>query len=338
MNEIVAKKRKFGIPSSLSKGLTNTISMAENHVIDFKNAVIPLSYIELDPDNPRRMNVSIEDIKGELNVKDKNYAEKAKELEALKELAWSIEKKGLINPITVYQTGDKYRLVAGERRYLASTLAGKTEIEARIYKSIPNEKDLKLVQWIENTAREDLCLSDKLANIESIVGYFNEDNADQKFSVEVLMDLTGLAKSNAYLYLSILKNPTVRKFIESGDISSLRTAASLAEIKDSTKLAEIIELHKNGTSISSIMKLMKEQKKAVDDTNKKKIEKRGRTSTSINLGKVTHTKVIQVIVNALTENPSYSHVEKIFAGIDWSNTKEVTQSFKKLLSILEREV
>ncbi len=142
MNEIVAKKRKFGIPSSLSKGLTNTISMAENHVIDFKNAVIPLSYIELDPNNPRRMNISIEDIKGELNVKDKHYAEKAKELETLKELAWSIQKKGLINPITVYQTGDKYRLVAGERRYLASTLAGKTEIEARIYKNIPNEKDL----------------------------------------------------------------------------------------------------------------------------------------------------------------------------------------------------
>ncbi len=195
-----------------------------------------------------------------------------------------------------------------------------------------------MVQWIVENAREDLCLSDKLANIESIVGYFNEDKTAQKFNVEALMDLTGLAKSNAYLYLSILKNPTVRKFIESGDISSLRTAASLAEIKDSSKLAEIIELHKNGTSISSIMKLMKEQKKAVDDTDKKKIEKRGRTSTSINLGKVTHTKVIQVIVNALTENPSYRHVEKIFAGIDWSNTKEVTQSFKKLLAILEREV
>jgi len=330
------KKRRFGIPNSLGKGLTNTISMAENHVIDFKNAVIPLSYVETDPNNPRRMKISLEEIKNGINEKDSHYAEKSKELDALKELAWSIEKKGLINPITLYQKGEKYRLVAGERRYLASLLANKQEIEARIYKSIPRDEDLKLVQWIENTARADLSLADKLANIEAIF-HFYKAKSTQNLDVEILMNLTGLAKTNAYRYLNILNNELIRTSITDGTIDSLRTAATLAEIRDASKLAEAIALYKQGDSVDHIVKLIK-TKKPQETAKSGQAKKSSKASTGVNLGKVKHGKVVKVLVDALIENPSYTHLNKIFANVNWDNFKDVTQSFKKMLSILEREI
>lgn len=336
MNEMTLKKKKFGIPSSLGKGLSNTISMAENHVIDFKNAVIPLSYVETDPKNPRRMKISLEEIKNGLNEKDAHYAEKSKELDALKELAWSIEKKGLINPITVYQKGDKYRLVAGERRYLASLLANKQEIEARIYKSIPSDEDLKLVQWIENTARADLSLADKLANIEAIF-HFYKAKSTQNLDVEILMNLTGLAKTNAYRYLSILSHQSIRKFIDDGEIDSLRKAATLAEIKDANKLAEAIALCKQGGSVDHIVKQIK-TRNPQDTAKSEKAGKSDKASLTVNLGKVKHSKVVKVLVDALVENPSYTHLNKIFTNVNWDNFKDVAQSFKKMLSILEREI
>lgn len=336
MNETILKKKKFGIPSSLSKGLANTMSMAENHIIDFKNAVVPLSYVETDPNNPRRMRISLEEVKKGLNEMDAHYVEKSKELDALKELSWSIEKKGLINPITVYQKGEKYRLVAGERRYLASILAKKTEIEARIYKNAPNEEDLKLVQWIENTARADLRLADKLANIESIF-HFYKQRFTQNLDVEILMNLTGLAKTNAYRYLSILNNGLIRKFIEDGEIDSLRTAATLSEIKDEKKLFEAVNLYKQGISVDHVVKQIKTKNSKI----LKKSEQEGRNgavSFNFNLGKVRHSRVLKLLVDSLVENPSYNYLSKVFDNVDWDNPKEVTQSFKKMLSILEREI
>ena len=41
------------------------------------------------------------------------------------------------------------------------------------------------------------------------------------------MELTGLAKTNAYRYLSVLNNPNLRKFIDNGDINTLRAASIL---------------------------------------------------------------------------------------------------------------
>ncbi len=70
----------------------------------------------------------------------------------------------------------------------------------------------------------------------------------------------------------------------------------------------------------------------------KKQETRGRAPSFVNLGKVNDPKVVKIIVDALVDNPSYQHYEKVFSSIDWKNLKEVTQSFKKLLSMLEREI
>lgn len=74
--------------------------------------------------------------------------------EALQELADSIRSQGVIQPILVRPIGDRYEIIAGERRFRAAHLAGLTEIPA-IIRSLPDEATLA-VALIENIQRENL--------------------------------------------------------------------------------------------------------------------------------------------------------------------------------------
>lgn len=73
---------------------------------------------------------------------------------ALDDLAGSIREHGVMQPIVVTKVGDKFELVAGERRWRASQIAGNTEIPALV-RSYDDQKKLELA-LIENLQREDL--------------------------------------------------------------------------------------------------------------------------------------------------------------------------------------
>ncbi|NLC55059.1 MAG: nucleoid occlusion protein [Erysipelothrix sp.] len=70
------------------------------------------------------------------------------------ELAQSIRENGLIQPIVVRVDGDKYEIIAGERRYRASILAGLVEVDV-IIKEV-EDKHLSQMALVENIQREDL--------------------------------------------------------------------------------------------------------------------------------------------------------------------------------------
>jgi len=74
----------------------------------------------------------------------------------LDSLIESIKEKGVIVPVLVVKDGDKYRLIAGERRYKASLAAGAHSIPARIMEDNISEQDMMLIQLIENLQRKDL--------------------------------------------------------------------------------------------------------------------------------------------------------------------------------------
>ena len=74
--------------------------------------------------------------------------------EALKELSSSIREHGVIQPIIVRKIGDKYEIIAGERRYKASVLAGMTKIPA-IIRNL-DDKEASKVALLENLQRKDL--------------------------------------------------------------------------------------------------------------------------------------------------------------------------------------
>ncbi len=76
--------------------------------------------------------------------------------ENLDSLIDSIKDKGVIVPVLVVKEGNKYRLIAGERRYKASLAVGAHSIPARIMEDNISEQDMVLIQLIENLQRKDL--------------------------------------------------------------------------------------------------------------------------------------------------------------------------------------
>ena len=73
---------------------------------------------------------------------------------ALQELAASIKEHGVIQPIIVRRLGDKYEIIAGERRYKATIIAGFTKIPA-IIRNL-DDKETAKVALLENLQRKDL--------------------------------------------------------------------------------------------------------------------------------------------------------------------------------------
>lgn len=90
-------------------------------------------------------------------VKDEEQPRKNIDTESdeIKELSESIKKHGVINPISVRQEGNFYKIIAGERRFIASKVAGLEKVPVMVL----NEKDKKeccLIQIAENIQRRDL--------------------------------------------------------------------------------------------------------------------------------------------------------------------------------------
>ncbi len=85
---------------------------------------------------------------------DANQPRQSFDQEALEELAASIKEHGVIQPIVVTPKGDSYEIVAGERRYRASKLAGLSEVPV-IIRSLTGQHQLE-ISLIENIQRRDL--------------------------------------------------------------------------------------------------------------------------------------------------------------------------------------
>jgi len=96
--------------------------------------------------------------------------------ESIQALSDSIKEHGVIQPIVVRTIGDKYEIIAGERRYKASVLAGKKTIPAII--TDLNEKDSAEVAIIENVQRKDLTPIEEAISYKKILdmGYLTQDS------------------------------------------------------------------------------------------------------------------------------------------------------------------
>jgi len=152
---------------------------------------------------------------------------------ALKELASSIEKSGVFQPIIVRQPDaelNKYEIIAGERRFRASKLAHQTTIPA-IVRDVTEEQMME-VAVLENLQREDLTPLEEAAAYDSLMKKLNLTQAEVS---------KRLGKSRPYIanYLRLLGLPDgVKQYIQKGQLS-MGQARTLLSLKDKTKLAPL---------------------------------------------------------------------------------------------------
>ncbi len=100
--------------------------------------------------------------------------------EEILQLSESIKEHGLINPIIVRKLGDKYEIVAGERRYKANILAGNDSIPAIIMDI--NDKESSEIAVVENVQRKDLNAIEEAISYKRIldIGYMTQEQLAQK--------------------------------------------------------------------------------------------------------------------------------------------------------------
>jgi len=182
----------------LGQGLGALLTPSKNNLEDFNQSSILLSKIKPNPNQPR-----------------KNFADKS-----LKQLAQSIDEKGLISPITVKKVDNKYIIVAGERRYRAHKLLNKKRILAYVIDA-DTTKDVMYMALIENIQREDL------NPIEEAKGYkYLQENLQS--SITEIAKTVGKSRPAVSNALRLLKLPDqIQDSILKGEINAGQARAIL---------------------------------------------------------------------------------------------------------------
>ncbi len=141
--------------------------------------------------------------------------------ESLKELAASIKEKGILQPVIVSRVGDgSFRLITGERRWRAASLAGLKKIPALI-KNVPTRDSLEIA-LIENLQREDLNPMEAAEAFSRLIIEFN-------LTQEELADRVGKERATVANYLRLMKLPEeVKSSIYNGSLSMGHAKAILS--------------------------------------------------------------------------------------------------------------
>jgi ParB family chromosome partitioning protein len=335
----MSKKKRFGISEALTRGLSETIGVVENNTGIFRNVILPLSRIELDPENPRKLAIDLNDIRTGIRSDDPFYQRKQDELERLKELAFTIKTNGVINPVVVYKLGEVYRIVAGERRCLASILAGKQEIEARVFNEKPKGFELKLIQWVENTAREDLSLDERLGNVRDILREYQNQRGEVEVTATLLKNITGLSLSQTTYYIAALNAPAdVQAEIYNGNIRNLDKAALIAGISSSDVRRQAIDACVNGSSLKEIRNIISQHKMLKKNKASLQSSNRGRNTDKINMGTTLYVEVIKTMIESVISRNEYDKYKEIFLQVNWGDLRQTTKAFRKLIELMELEM
>ena len=182
---------------------------------------------------------------------------------ALKELAASIAKHGVIMPIIVNKSGDRYMIIAGERRFRASKISGLTKVPV-IVKTY-NERQIKEISLIENLQREDLNPIEAATAMRSLM-------EDYGMTQEELADRIGKSRPAIANTLRLLNlSPEVIKLVANGALSAghARTLGSLPP-EEQPKFAE--NVIKDGLSVRDVEKKVREYFAPPEEKAKKKIK------------------------------------------------------------------
>lgn len=165
--------------------------------------------------------------------RNENQPRKIFDEKALKELAQSIKQHGIIQPLILKKVGERYIIIAGERRFRAARMAGLKKVPA-ILKEYSNEQ-LSEVAIIENLQREDLNPIESAKAIQSLI---NEYNLTQ----EVVADKIGKSRSAVTNTLRLLTLPEeIVNLVEQSKLSAGH-ARTLLAVENTAKQLELAKL------------------------------------------------------------------------------------------------
>lgn len=177
-------------------------------------ALIPQK--QASPDTPGLAEIAIDRISPNPYQPRKTFNEAS-----IDELANSVKEHGVVQPLIVMRQGDRYRLIAGERRFRAAQKAGLATVPV-VIKDLANEGDVLQIALIENIQREDL------NPIEEAVAY---EQLHREFGLtqDEISKRVGKERSTVANFLRLLRLPDkVKRRLAAGEISMGHARALLA--------------------------------------------------------------------------------------------------------------
>ena len=228
---------------------------------------IPIQDIEANPNQPRR----------EFDA------------EALQELAKSIQEIGIVQPITLRQMENgKYQIIAGERRWRASQIAGLTQIPAYI-RTIKDENVMEMA-LVENIQREDL-------NAIEIASAYEHLMESSGMTQEKVSERVGKSRAAVANYVRLLKLPAqVQMALQNKEIDMGHARALLSLDSPSLQIKLFKDIVKNNYSVRKVEEIVKKFKEGDDIQRNDKKPSGKRLPEEFNLlkdrlSKFLHTKV-----------------------------------------------
>lgn len=198
--------------SPLGRGLGALIEGVEKEVLEKKvevNLQIDINSIDSNPFQPRTRF----------------------DAQALEELAASIRQLGIVQPLTVRETGDgRFQLIAGERRLRAARMAGLTHVPA--YVRTADDTAMLEMALVENIQREDLDAMEVAITYQRLI-------EECSLTQEQLSDRVGKQRSTVANYLRLLRLPAEIQLGIRNRSLTMGHARTLVNIEDPTKQINI---------------------------------------------------------------------------------------------------
>jgi ParB family chromosome partitioning protein len=236
---------------------------------------IPIEQIEPNPDQPRR----------EFDPT------------ALQELAASIQNMGIIAPITLRQVApDRYQIIAGERRWRASQIAGLKAIPAYI-RTVEDENVMELA-LVENIQREDL-------NAIEIALAYEHLAETTGMTQEKISERVGKSRTAVTNYMRLLKLPAqIQMALKNHEIDMGHARALLSLESPSMQLKIFNEVKKNQYSVRKVEEMVQMLKNGEDvQMAKKKIASKAQLPEEFKVLKDRLAELFQTKV-AMTLSPN----------------------------------
>ncbi|MGZ5508635.1 MAG: ParB/RepB/Spo0J family partition protein [Limisphaerales bacterium] len=167
--------------------------------------------------------------------------------EALDELARSIQSSGIIQPLVVRPIGNRYQLIAGERRWRAAQRAGLDKVTA-IVRQVPDELALEMT-LVENIQREDLNAIEQARAFERLMDEFHATQ-------ESVAERTGKDRATVANSIRLLKlEPTIQDWIEEGKLTAGHGRALLAVLDSQLRMRYAQRAARGGLTVRQIERL-----------------------------------------------------------------------------------
>ena len=218
----------------LGRGLSSLLK-EEDFITDENLLTVDLDKLKAREDQPR-----------------KNFDD-----DSLEELANSIKADGVIQPIVVRKVGDKYEIIAGERRFRASKLAGLEKVPI-VVKNVSDRKARELA-LVENIQREDLNPIEEAISLKTLM-------EEYKLTQQELSDIIGKSRSYIANNLRLLNlSDHIKEYLIRGELSPSQGRTLLSLETDEERNKYLDKLLVKEVNIRDVEKKAKQSKSKTED-------------------------------------------------------------------------